>query len=71
MGTRPTEPNPKNSAKYGHGDEEVQDLVTERDTDPEFGLFKEESFPQALKDKDQKAAMEHAIPRENQLHKPS
>lgn len=39
-------------------------LVTERDIDPDFGLFTEDSFPDALEDKDQREAIEHAIPKE-------
>lgn len=31
-------------------------LVTERDIDPDFGLFTEDSFPDALEDKDQREA---------------
>lgn len=38
------------------------DLITERDIDEEFGLFKEDSFPAALSDRDQKAAQEHGRP---------
>ncbi|NUU78479.1 hypothetical protein [Paenibacillus xylanilyticus] len=39
-------------------------LVTERDIDPDFGLFTEDSFPDALEDEDQRDAVEHAIPKE-------
>lgn len=35
-------------------------LVTEWDIDEEFGLFQEASFPGALPDNDQKAAINHA-----------
>ncbi|MFB5679471.1 hypothetical protein ACE3NQ_00920 [Paenibacillus terreus] len=38
------------------------DLITERDIDEEFGLFKEDSFPEALDDPDQKATQEHGRP---------
>ncbi|MFM9276515.1 hypothetical protein [Paenibacillus jiagnxiensis] len=38
------------------------DLITERDIDEEFGLFKEDSFPAALVDRDQKDAQEHGRP---------
>lgn len=41
-------------------------MVTERDIDDEFGLFQEGSFPDALPDDDQKAAMNHAVPDEEQ-----
>ena len=40
-------------------------LVTERDIDPDFGLFTEDSFPDALEDEDQRDAVEHAIPKES------
>lgn len=39
-------------------------LVTERDIDEEFGLFQEDSFPDALPDSDQQAAVKHAVPKE-------
>lgn len=39
-------------------------LVTERDIDEESGLFQEGSFPGALPDSDQQAAVNHAIPKE-------
>ncbi|MEO2205154.1 hypothetical protein ABGV42_15580 [Paenibacillus pabuli] len=39
-------------------------LVTERDIDPDFGLFTEDSFPDALEKEDQLDAVEHAIPKE-------
>ncbi|WP_151733180.1 hypothetical protein [Paenibacillus tengchongensis] len=38
------------------------DLVTERDIDEEFGLFQEGSYPAALQDDAQRAAVEHALP---------
>ncbi|MFE6075187.1 hypothetical protein ACFVQB_11995 [Paenibacillus sp. NPDC057886] len=44
---------------------EPDNLVTERDIDPNFGLFTEDSFPEALTDEDQLDAVEHAIPKEN------
>jgi hypothetical protein len=44
---------------------EPDNLVTERDIDPNFGLFTEDSFPEALADQDQLDAVEHAIPKEN------
>lgn len=43
---------------------EPDNLVTERDIDPDFGLFTEDSFPEALEDEDQRDAVEHAIPKE-------
>ncbi|SCY40768.1 hypothetical protein SAMN05720606_104285 [Paenibacillus polysaccharolyticus] len=43
---------------------ENKNLVTERDIDPDFGLFTEDSFPDALEDKDQRDAVKHAIPDE-------
>ncbi|MCG7377645.1 hypothetical protein J2W91_005541 [Paenibacillus amylolyticus] len=43
---------------------EPDNLVTERDIDPDFGLFTEDSFPDALEDEDQRDAVEHAIPKE-------
>lgn len=39
-------------------------LITERDIDEEFGLFQEGSYPDALLDKDQKEAIQHAILKE-------
>lgn len=48
-------------------DEQVKEnknLVTERDIDPDFGLFTEDSFPDALEDEDQRDAVKHAIPDE-------
>ncbi|UQZ35030.1 hypothetical protein C2I18_16775 [Paenibacillus sp. PK3_47] len=38
-------------------------MVTERDIDEEFGLFQEGSFPDALPDDDQQAAINHAVPK--------
>lgn len=46
-------------------------LVTERDIDPDFGLFTEDSFPGALKDEDQRDAIKHAIPEDQNPDKPS
>ncbi|MBY0202904.1 hypothetical protein NKT34_20110 [Paenibacillus polysaccharolyticus] len=43
---------------------ENKNLVTERDIDPDFGLFTEDSFPDALEDEDQRDAVKHAIPDE-------
>lgn len=43
---------------------EPDNLVTERDIDPNFGLFTEDSFPEALADEDQLDAVEHAVPKE-------
>lgn len=48
---------------------EPDNLVTERDIDPGFGLFTEDSFPGALKDEDQIDAVEHAIPKEEKSSK--
>lgn len=42
------------------------DLVTERDIDEDFGLFQEGTYPDALPDKDQEAAINHAVPEEGQ-----
>ncbi|KUP21603.1 hypothetical protein [Paenibacillus sp. DMB5] len=41
-------------------------LVTERDIDEDFGLFQEGSYPGALRDEEQKAAINHAVPKEGQ-----
>ncbi|MGF6355398.1 hypothetical protein ABIE27_003312 [Paenibacillus sp. 4624] len=46
-------------------------LVTERDIDPDFGLFTEDSFPGALEDEDQRGAIKHAIPEEQTSDEPS
>lgn len=48
-----------------------KNLVTERDIDPDFGLFTEDSFPGALEDEDQRDAINHAIPKEQTSDKPS
>ncbi|WP_145320790.1 hypothetical protein [Paenibacillus xylanexedens] len=50
---------------------EPDNLVTERDIDPDFGLFTEDSFPDALEDEDQRDAVEHAIPKEKTSRRPS
>ncbi|MCM3134223.1 hypothetical protein M3629_15630 [Paenibacillus polysaccharolyticus] len=50
---------------------ENKNLVTERDIDPDFGLFTEDSFPDALEDEDQRDAVKHAIPDEQTSDKPS
>ena len=42
-------------------------LVTERDTDPKFGLFREDSFPDSGTDEVQKRVIENELPRDNQL----
>ncbi|WNS41294.1 hypothetical protein [Paenibacillus sp. MMS20-IR301] len=42
------------------------DLITERDIDEDFGLFQEGSYPGALPDEDQEAALKHAVPKEGQ-----
>ncbi|WP_150265313.1 hypothetical protein [Paenibacillus tepidiphilus] len=39
-----------------------EDLVTERDIDEDFGLFQEGSYPGALPDSDQRAAVREALP---------
>lgn len=43
-------------------DTEEDNLVTERDNDETFGLFRENSFPGALDDEDQRDAIRHAYP---------
>ncbi|KGE19231.1 hypothetical protein [Paenibacillus wynnii] len=43
---------------------EPDSLITERDIDEKFGLFQEDSFPDALADQDQKEAINHALPKE-------
>ncbi|WP_410513674.1 hypothetical protein PaeBR_04360 [Paenibacillus sp. BR2-3] len=49
----------KSSKEEAH---EEDSLITERDIDVDSGLFQEDTFPGALKDKDQKEAINHAIP---------
>lgn len=44
----------------------TDDLITERDIDEDSGLFQEGSYPGALPDEDQKAAINHAIPKEGE-----
>lgn len=44
------------------GKEEDDDLVTERDIDEQFGLFKEHTFPGALTREEQQASLGHAVP---------
>lgn len=46
-------------------------LITERDIDPDFGLFTEASFPGGLEDKAQRDAIEHALPKETPSGKPA
>lgn len=46
--------------------QEEENLVTERDIDEKFGLFQEGTYPGALPDKDQEAAIHHAVPKEGQ-----
>lgn len=43
-----------------------EDLITERDIDEQSGLFQEGSYPGALPDKNQQAAVNHAVPKEGQ-----
>ncbi|AIQ56434.1 hypothetical protein [Paenibacillus borealis] len=53
--------------KAADGEEQDrEDLITERDIDEESGLFQEGTYPGALPDKDQKAAINHAVPKEGQ-----
>ncbi|WP_342424355.1 hypothetical protein [Paenibacillus sp. FSL E2-0178] len=47
-------------------EQDREDLITERDIDEESGLFQEGTYPGALPDKDQKAAVNHAVPKEGQ-----
>lgn len=44
---------------------EPDSLITERDIDVNFGLFQEDSFPDALADQNQKEAINHALPKED------
>jgi len=48
-------------------DREENSLITERDIDEDSGLFQEGSFPGALEDKKQEAAIHHALPQDNTL----
>jgi hypothetical protein len=50
-----------NDPKSAKTETEEETLVTERDIDEDFGLFQEDTFPDALPDKDQKDAIKHAI----------
>ena len=43
---------------------EPESLITERDIDEKFGLFQEDSFPDALADQNQKEAINHALPKD-------
>ncbi|MGQ8870808.1 hypothetical protein [Paenibacillus sp. TSA_86.1] len=52
-------------------DHKPDNLVTERDIDPDFGLFIEDSFPGALENEDQRDAIKHAIPKEQTSDKSS
>ncbi|AIQ45241.1 hypothetical protein R70723_04535 [Paenibacillus sp. FSL R7-0273] len=53
--------------KLDAGKEPAEDnLVTERDIDEDFGLFQEGSYPGALPEEDQEAAINHAVPDEEQ-----
>ncbi|AIQ50863.1 MULTISPECIES: hypothetical protein [Paenibacillus] len=53
--------------KSGAGREpDADNLVTERDIDEDFGLFQEGSYPGALPEEDQEAAINHAVPDEGQ-----
>ena len=47
-------------------EQDREDLITERDIDEDSGLFQEDTYPGALPDKDQKAAVNHAVPKEGQ-----
>lgn len=45
-------------------DAEGEGLITERDIDDKFGLFREGSFPDSLPDEDQIDAIRHALPKD-------
>lgn len=49
-----------------HPDEQ-DNLVTERDNDEQFGLFREDSFPDSGEDEVQKRVIDNELPRDNQL----
>ena len=49
---------------FGADANEPDSLMTERDIDDKFGLFQEDTFPDALADEDQKEAINHALPTE-------
>ncbi|KAA9004691.1 hypothetical protein F4V43_10225 [Paenibacillus spiritus] len=44
-------------------------LVTERDIDEEFGLFREGSYEDSLSDEDQRDAIRHGLPDEQKLRR--
>lgn len=46
--------------------QQKENLITERDIDMEFGLFQEGTYPDALPDQDKRAAVEHALPKEEE-----
>lgn len=48
-------------------DKEKKNLVTERDNDDEFGLFKEDSFPESAPDEIQKRVIDNELPHDNEL----
>ncbi|WP_322924194.1 hypothetical protein [Paenibacillus campi] len=48
-------------------DHEQENLVTERDHDETFGLFREDSFPDAGEDEVQKRIIHNELPRDNRL----
>ncbi|WP_046213223.1 hypothetical protein [Paenibacillus wulumuqiensis] len=50
-------------------DHSEDNLVTERDTDAKFGLFREDSYPDAGADEVQKRLIENELPRDNELPK--
>lgn len=50
-----------------HSNEE-DNLVTERDNDEQFGLFREDSFPDSGEDEVQKRIIDNELPRDNKLH---
>ncbi len=55
------------SENHSKRDEEEENLVTERDNDESFGLFREESFPGAGEDEVQKRIIHNELPRDNKL----
>lgn len=48
-------------------EQEEKNLVTERDNDESFGLFREDSFPGAGDDEVQKRIIHNELPRDNTL----
>ncbi|MEW4368363.1 hypothetical protein [Paenibacillus kandeliae] len=46
---------------------EEDNLVTERDNDEQFGLFREDSFPDSGEDEVQKRIIDNELPRDNKL----